>query len=548
MQEASIEITFEPRKTGTTKGQLLVQYNGEVIHSDVIDMAKDKDLTAFLKKLKKHCPAIDTEHVRRLILAEVARISNEKTNAAELATEVEAMRVVRPHLFHLPQVSGLLVPVVRPSDSGPKGHWLLHIQWADGKRECRDLEQYLTLPDNERIWFAPMPSSPAVSGVFGWSAQGRKKWLDGYTPQADSLFKDLAKTINHYLEFPVEEAPGHLATLSLWVILTYAYPAWLAVPYLSIGGPLGSGKSRVFDVLNKLVLRPLGSSNMTAACLFRTLHAQGGTLLLDEAERLRDRSTESSEMLSILLGGYKAGGKAHRLEKQGDSFRLVAFDVYGPKAIAGISELPPALTSRCIRITMFKAGKSSPKPARRVDQDPERWKQLADDLHSFALAGGQQFIKAAQNIILCEGLSGRDMEVWQPILALAQMVQDAGACGLVELVKQHARDAVAKVKIETIPETDEILMRSLIKLLDYNLHGVTANQVLEKANDEDPASFHRYTPRGVGAVLRRYGLKSQPIGGKRLFRPDEEKLRAIQEAYGIDLAPNPVECADKGSW
>jgi hypothetical protein len=540
MQEASIEITFEPKKTGLTKGQLLVQYNGEVIHADVIDIAKDKDLSAFLKKLKKHCPAVDVDQVRKSVLTEVARISKEKTHATEQATEVEVTRVVRPHIFHLPEVSGLLVPVVKPSDSGPKGHWRLHIQWADGTRECRVLENYLVLPNNEKIWFVHKPKPPAVSIVSGWSAEARRKWLDGYTPQAETLFKDLSQTINHYLEFPAEEAPGHLATLSLWVMLTYAYPAWLAVPYLSLGGPLGSGKSRVFDVLSRLVLRPLGSSNMTAPCLFRTLHAQGGTLLLDEAERLRDRSTESSETLSILLGGYKAGGKAHRLEKQGDSFRLVAFDVYGPKAIAGISELPPALTSRCIRITMFKAGKNSPKPACRVDQEPERWKQLADDLHSFALAGGQQFVRAAQNLIFCEGISGRDMEVWQPILALAQLVQDAGADELVELVKRHARDSVTRVRSDTIPETDEILLRSLVDLLDDNPFGVTANQVLEKAKEEDQVSFHRYSPRGVGAVLKRYGLKSQPKGGKRLFVPDEKKLEAIQEAYGIDLALNAV--------
>jgi hypothetical protein len=39
---------------------------------------------------------------------------------------------------------------------------------------------------------------------------------------------------------------------------------------------------------------------MTAPTLFRTLHDTGGTLLLDEAERLRDRTPDAGELRSIL--------------------------------------------------------------------------------------------------------------------------------------------------------------------------------------------------------------------------------------------------------
>ena len=120
-------------------------------------------------------------------------------------------------------------------------------------------------------------------------------------------------------------------------MFTYAYPAWSAVPYLWLGGPLGSGKTRVFNILSNLVYQPLSSSNMTAPCLFRTLHDQGGTLLLDEAETLTERTPEASQMRSILLSGYKSGSPAHRLNPDGNGFKARAFDVFGPKAIAGIS-------------------------------------------------------------------------------------------------------------------------------------------------------------------------------------------------------------------
>jgi len=541
MQEVSIDISFEPKKKASTRGQLLVRHDGEVIHSDVIDIAKDRDLTAFLNKLKNLCPAIDTENMRRLVLAEVASIATQRTEKQGKPADLDELRVVRPHLFYAPEVSGLLVPSIRLSGGTPQGRWLLYVQWAGGKRECRELEQSLTLSNNERIWFLPMPNDPRIDMASGWSAKGRQKWLEGYVPDTTDMFKSLSSMFNYYLDFPAEEASGHLATLSLWAILTYVYPVWPTVPYLWIGGPLGSGKSRVFDVLGRTVYRPLVSSNMTAPCLFRTIDAQGGTLLLDEAERLNERSAEAAEIRSILLSGYKTGGTAHRMEKRGDSFQPLAFNVYGPKAIAGINDLPAALTSRSICITMFKAAKNSPKPRRRIDKDPDKWATLSDDLHCFSLTNGQRFLEAAGEYISCEGISGRDMEVWQPIFALAKLIERAGATGLLVLTQQHARYLLDKSQQDMIPDLDEALLLALVEKLNNQLGGATASEVLSTAKDMEPAMFTYMTARGVGSVLKRYGICSSRIGGKRLFRPSQKQLLAIQESYGIYLVAGSAD-------
>ncbi|MBN2138297.1 MAG: hypothetical protein JW720_10865, partial [Sedimentisphaerales bacterium] len=339
------------------------------------------------------------------------------------------------------------------------------------------------------------------------------------------------------LEFPKEDAVGITATLALWTILTYAYPAWSAVPYLSVGGPLGSGKSRVFEVLSRLVHNPILSSNMTAACLFRTLHSQGGILLLDEVERLNDRTPDAGEMRSILLCGYKKGSQAHRMERVGDDFRSVSFEVYGPKAIAGISGLPAALASRCIKIMMFRAAKDSLIPKRSVDANEKVWTQLRGDLHALALARGASFVGLARWQPECDGLNGRDLEVWQPILAMAKFVEDAGADGLLEIMKGYALKSAQAINDDTVPESDEILLQLLKQKLVDKPWGVTAGELLEKAKEEHPAIFSRYGARGIGAVLKRYGIKSERSGGKRYFRPTEDKWRAIEGSYGIELGP-----------
>lgn len=161
------------------------------------------------------------------------------------------------------------------------------------------------------------------------------------------------------------------------------------VPYLFLTGPAGSGKTRVFELLMRLVYRPLTSSNLSAPALFRTLHDRGGTLLLDEAERLSEGGDEIAELRSILLAGYRRGGRASRLESAGGGgeFRMSEFGVYGPKAIACINALPTALASRCIHITMFRSPPGSSKPRLRIDGDPSLWQGLRDDLHGLALGG-----------------------------------------------------------------------------------------------------------------------------------------------------------------
>jgi len=86
-----------------------------------------------------------------------------------------------------------------------------------------------------------------------------------------------------------------------------------------------------------------------------------------------------------------------------------------------------------------------------------------------------------------------------------------------------------------VPESDEILLQLLKQQVVEKPWGITAGELLEKAKEDHAAIFSRYGARGIGAVLNRYGIKSHKSGGKRYFRPDDSKWRAIKESYGIEL-------------
>jgi len=390
--------------------------------------------------------------------------------------------------------------------------------------------------EGERVFIAPHPDAPPPSMLSGWSATGRAAWLAGEKSMpADEACRLLLESLAKYLDLPSESAAGTTAALATWAMLSYVFPVFDAVPYLAVGGPAGSGKSRVFELLAQVLLRPLPTSNISNPALFRSLHSFGGVALLDEAERLREsRSPEVAELLSSLLAGYKRGGSVTRCEKSGDGFTMQHYSVYGPKALAGINGLPPALSSRCIPVPMFRSPPGSPKPMLRVEADAKRWQTIRDALHSLAMENGEEWLALPSRQDVVPAMSGRNFELWQPLLALAAWLEDRGAENLLGILQEHALRCIEDAREAATPPDDELLLLALARALASGVHP-TAGELLAEVQQEDAAMFRNWSPRGVSTHLGRYGIKSRKTHGRHLFTPTESDLLRVQTNYGIDL-------------
>ena len=472
-------------------------------------------------------------------LQKVQRETTDNNEAESRATEqeIEGTEVCGPQLFFRADVAGLIVPTTVVADGRPAGRWLLCLQWHDGKRESLALPEQLELASDGRLWFTPIPRPPPPNVGPGWSAEGRKRWLEGESPDANSLFQALCEQIYRFVVFPEENASGESSTLALWIMLTYCYPAWEAVPYLPVAGTLASGKSRLIDLLSHLVWRPISFSSITASVLFRTLHDQGGTLLLDEAESLRDHAA-SSELRTVLRAGYRAGGRVARSMKDGNSHCTIHFDVFGPKVLGGIRDLLPALASRCIRLNMLRAPGDCPQVRARLDAKPSAWQRLRDDLHAFVLSHAGEIVQSALAANdATTGMSGRNAELWQPLLALADLCECSGADGLVDRVRRFADCVIADSQDDVSPEPEMMLLEILAEWVCKQEADVMPKDVLERARKNDPVTFARWTPHSVASALRRYGLLTHKTsGGRRSYhRVTQDQLHRVERQYGIHM-------------
>src|SRR5262245_42118308 len=142
--------------------------------------------------------------------------------------------------------------------------------------------------------------------------------------------------------------PDHCRDLcALWVLHTYLIDRFLISPRLAIRSPTkGCGKTLLLDVLGRLVLRPLPSTNVTPAAIFRVIEAHRPTLLIDEADTFLSHNDE----LRGVLNGNRKGSTV--LRTVGDDHEPRAFATYSACAIALIGKLPDTLHDRAVTIDL----------------------------------------------------------------------------------------------------------------------------------------------------------------------------------------------------
>jgi Protein of unknown function (DUF3631) len=308
--------------------------------------------------------------------------------------------------------------------------------------------------------------------------------------QGDTLNRYLTAVrvfTTRYVVFPSEHEP---VAVALWVAHAHLVEHFETSPILAVtSAEMRSGKTRVLDVLELLVPAPFRVVTPSEAVVYTILAQRPRpTMLLDEADAIfGPRTAERYEGLrAILNSGNQVGTPVMRVKLEGRRREVDAFDVFGPKAIAGIGDLPPTVTDRSIVIRMKRRAPSEPVAKFRRRIAGAQAKHIVLDWAS---------ITVDPIADVPDELQDRAADSWEPLLAVAD-----AAGGPWPSVARMA--AVALGSDEDAPASVGMRLLAEIKMVFEQDDHLTTPELLKRLHDLEDAPWGDW----YGAPLSGRGL------------------------------------------
>ncbi len=226
------------------------------------------------------------------------------------------------------------------------------------------------------------------------------------------LLEELTTVFCRYLVLP----EGAAEVMALWVVHTHTVETAEITPRLALLSPdKRCGKTRVLEVLQKLVRCPLSTSNTSAAAVFRSIEAWFQTLIIDEGYTFLG---DKDDLRGILNSGHsRAMGFVIRVEGEGRKEPRL-FSTFAPVAIAQIGKLAPTLEDRSIIVSMHRKTR-----AERVEKLRIRRTADLDTLARKVARWAEDNLEALAEAVpeTPDALHDRAADNWEHLLAIADL-------------------------------------------------------------------------------------------------------------------------------
>lgn len=339
------------------------------------------------------------------------------------------------------------------------------------------------------------------------------EWTPPAPEDGSALLKDIVAFIRTYVILSEAQA----VVSGLWILHTHAFEAAENTPYLQIcSAEKQSGKTRLLEVLEPLILNPWLTGRVTAAVLARKIDAQSPTLLLDETDAAFGGDEEYSETLrSVLNTGHRRGGVASCCVGQGLNIGFKDFNTFCPKALAGIGKLPDTIADRSIPIRLERRARSEVVTRFRRRKVTGAGRMF----YERAAAWAQQHVPALKNAEpdLPDELSDRQQDCAEPLVVIADTLggdwPERARSALLELFKTGQQEQSRGVE----------LLKDIQVIFDEQVTDRLASETLVQKLVEIETSPWGEWNRGKGLTK---------IQLARLLRPFEIAPRTIRLEAG----------------
>jgi hypothetical protein len=330
-------------------------------------------------------------------------------------------------------------------------------------------------------------------------------------PSLEAL-ADLLDQLVAFIRQYVVMSPAQVDAAALWIVHTHAVEAAETTLYLAVNSvEKRSGKSRLLEVLGLLVARPLATANISDAALFRAIAERSPTLLFDEVDAIfGPKARDREDLRALLNAGYRRGGYVYRMGGA-KMTTLEPFEVFCPKALAGIGRLPDTVADRSIPLVMKrKAPGESVKRFRRREVDPSA-EALRGQVEEWAQSHIEALMEARPEIPAW--LDDRAADGWESLLAISDHAESDWP--------DRARRAALELSASEEREDDSFGVQLLADIHrafeDRSIDRLATSELLDTlaADDEAPwADWHgkgKMSPRSLAALLKPYEIRSRSV-------------------------------------
>jgi len=306
-----------------------------------------------------------------------------------------------------------------------------------------------------------------------WEISDLKSWLkESHLSNPRQLYSLLNETTKKYIEF---ENESEYVKFVLWNIGTYCFELFDAYPYNDYTGTKRAGKSKCLEFQKLVCYNAVMSPDITSSATFRIIEGLGATMLFDETEQFKNqRNDQAQQVRTLLLQGFLKNQFAVRSEgKEKGGFTPVPYNLYSPKSLAHINALDDVLEDRCIQQINKRAINPAIKntwPTEK-DQDFQKIRNLCYRL----------FLDYANEISVLQdearkilSVSGRELQLWTPIITLSLFFEKHGIPGLVDAIKNSVTQSSQDRQLLDEQESKDL------RLLNF-----LADKGIDLANNKD---------------------------------------------------------------
>lgn len=310
-----------------------------------------------------------------------------------------------------------------------------------------------------------------------WNTRDCKDWISETglsTPK--ELYDLLDKTTRKYLEYTESE----YVKFNLWNIGTYFYELFDAFPYNDFTGTKRAGKTKSLEFQKHVCYNSVMTPDMTGASLFRIIEGIGATILLDETEEFKNKRNDQAQALrNLLMQSFLKDQHAIRNETTKDkNFTPTQYNIYSPKSLAHINSFDDVLEDRCIKQVNRRALDDKIKNTWVSKQDSS-FQIIRNKCYRLFLDYADQIYDLQEEAKSRLCVSGRELQLWIPIMTLALFFEKFGVTGLVDKIISNVSESSENRQLSDEEESRDLKVLSYLD--DYGVN-IAINDTYLKDN------------------------------------------------------------------